>query len=118
MSSRDVTAPGRELHARFLALGDMRGKTAGEVIAVVGQPTSISSMADGKTLLQWQATGCHMALLFGADERFVKITHQYAHYSTDPSSGCVSMVAVMSFLFSTLGLFFAWLMCLLRISRG
>jgi hypothetical protein len=38
----DVTAPGRELHGRFLALGDMTGKTADEIIAVVGPPSSLS----------------------------------------------------------------------------
>lgn len=39
-------------------------------------------MAFGQTLMQWQATGCHMALLFRADGRFVKITHQYAQYAS------------------------------------
>lgn len=77
----DITAPGRELHERFLALGNMTGTTMEQVIAAVGQPTSISSLAAGRLLLQWQATGCHMALLFGADRRFIKITHQHARYA-------------------------------------
>lgn len=90
----DVTAPGRELHRRFLALGDMTGKTADEIIAVVGRPTSISSMAGNATLLQWQATGCHMALLFGADGKLVKITHQYANYAAAPA-GCMTMALAL-----------------------
>lgn len=90
----DITGPGRELHTRFLALGDMTGKTADQIIAVVGPPSSISSMAAGMTLLQWQATGCHMALLFDANGRFAKITHQYAQYAP-ASTGCLLMVAVI-----------------------
>lgn len=80
----DVTAPGRALHGKFLSLGNMTGKTANEIVAVVGRPTSISSMAGGMTLMQWQATGCHMALLFRADGQFAKITHQFANYVGTP----------------------------------
>lgn len=115
MSRRDVTAPGRELHAQFLAIGNMTGKTADEIIAAAGRPTSISSMADGKMLLQWQATGCHMALLFGPDGQFVKITHQYANYSAAPSGGCMNMLVLM---FLVLGCFCGWLIFLLRIGRA
>jgi hypothetical protein len=85
LSAGDVTGPGRVLHARFLALGNMTGKTADEIIVVVGHPSSMSSIARGKTLLQWQATGCHMALVFDADGRFEEITHQYAQYSPAPT---------------------------------
>jgi hypothetical protein len=80
----DVTGPGRELHARFLALGNMSGKTSDQIIASVGRPTSIGSLARGNVLLQWQATGCHMAILFDANGRFVKVTHQYANYAPAP----------------------------------
>ena len=76
----DVTGPGRALHARFLSLGNMAGRTAAEIIAVVGQPSSVSSMAFGQTLMQWQATGCHIALLFAANGRFVKVTHQFTTF--------------------------------------
>ena len=97
----DVTASGRELHGRFLVLGDMTGKTADEIIAVVGNPSSISSMAAGNTLLQWQATGCHMALLFDANGRFVKITHQHAHYAPAPT-GCLTVVVLLVFVLATI----------------
>lgn len=94
----DVTAPGRELHQRFISLGDMTGKTVDEIIAVVGNPSSYSSMAGGQTLVQWQATGCHMALLFGHDGKVVKITHQYAQYDAAPA-GCLTMsIALPLFL--------------------
>jgi hypothetical protein len=63
----------------------MTGKTNDEIMAAVGRPSSISSMAGGKRLLQWQATGCHMALLFDADGRFVEITHQHAQYAPAPT---------------------------------
>lgn len=74
----EVTDPGRILHNRFLSLGDMAGKSAAEIIKAVGQPSSISSLGEN-TLLQWQSTGCHMALLFDDKEQFIKIMHQYAH---------------------------------------
>ena len=77
----DVTAPGRALHARFMSLGNMTGKTATEIVTVVGRPTSISSMAHGMSLLQWQATGYHIAILFGAQGQFLKISHQFANYA-------------------------------------
>jgi hypothetical protein len=76
----DVFAPGRALLGRFIALGDMTGKTSTQIRAVVGHPTSRSSIANGQTLLQWQATGYHIAILFDANERFEKITHEYAHH--------------------------------------
>ncbi len=72
----NVTTPGRELHQKFESLGDMTGKTKDEIIAVVGPPTSTSALPEGKTLLQWQATGCHMALRF-ADDVFDGITHEH-----------------------------------------
>lgn len=71
-----VTSPGRELHRKFVALGNVMGKTKSEIIAQVGPPTSISALAAGKTLLQWQATGCHMALRFNG-ESCEGITHQH-----------------------------------------
>jgi hypothetical protein len=58
----------------------MTGRSAEEIIASVGSPNSISAMAGNQRLLQWQATGCHMALLFDGNDRFVKITHQHAQY--------------------------------------
>jgi hypothetical protein len=85
LGAGDVTGPGRVLHARFVSLGNMTGKTNDEIMAVVGRPSSMSSMAGGKMLLQWQATGCHMALLFDASGRFVEITHQYSHYAPAPT---------------------------------
>jgi hypothetical protein len=95
----DVTAPGRELHRRFVALGNLSGKTADEIIAALGvRPTSASSLAHGTTLLQWQATGCHMALLFDAQGKFVKLTHQYANYVPAPSGCLTLMVLVLAVL--------------------
>jgi len=73
-----VTAPGRALHQRFVNLGNLQGKSKHEIIATVGQPSSISGLPDGKTLLQWQATGCHMALRFDGDI-CEGITHQHLH---------------------------------------
>jgi hypothetical protein len=58
-------------------------------------------MAAGRILLQWQATGCHIALLFGPDGRFIKITHEFANYAPAPS-GCMLTVAMMLILLATI----------------
>ncbi len=91
----DVTGPGRRLCERFKALGDMTGKTVDEIIAGVGSPTSRSAMAHGQVLLQWQATGYHVALLFKAEGRMVGITHESAHFYDAPR-GCLGLVALVA----------------------
>ena len=91
----DVTAPGRRLHSQFRALGDMTGKTVDEIVAGVGPPSSRSSMAHGQWLLQWQATGYHMALLFDAEGRALRITHESAHFAPPPPSGCLGLVSIL-----------------------
>lgn len=73
-----VTGPGLVLHQKFVDLGNLQGKSKDEIIAQVGPPTSISGLPEGKTLLQWQATGCHMALRFDGD-LCEGITHQHLH---------------------------------------
>ena len=82
LSDISLVSPGRELHARFKSLGDMSGKTLDDVVSVVGPPSSSSSIAFGHTLLQWQVTGCHVALLFDRDNRFVSVRH--AEYEPPP----------------------------------
>jgi hypothetical protein len=106
MNQIDVTAPGRNLHARFVSLGNMTGKTVDEIIAAVGPPSSRSSMPFGQMLMQWQATGCHMALLFGPDGRFVKITHEYAGYAPAPPApaGCMGALVTLIILIAMLTL--------------
>jgi hypothetical protein len=91
----DVTGPGRRLCERFRALGDMTGKTADEIIAGVGSPTSRSAIAHGQVLLQWQATGYHVALLFNAEGRMVGITHESAQFYDAPPSGCLGLLTFL-----------------------
>lgn len=78
--SQDVTAPGRALYAQFVSLGKMTEKRAAEIIAVVGQPTSKTSMHEGQTLMQWEQAGCSIALLFDASDRFISVVHRYGAY--------------------------------------
>lgn len=73
-----VTAPGRDMAQRFAALGTLSGRTEAEIVAAVGQPSSRSAMPEGKTLLQWQPTGYHIALLF-KDGVCEGVTHEYLH---------------------------------------
>lgn len=61
-------APGRRLQNKFVSLGTLTGKSLEEIKNVVGNPSAVSAMKEGKTLYQWQATGYHIALLFDAND--------------------------------------------------
>lgn len=90
----DVTGPGRRLNERFRMVGTFNGKSMQEIIVVVGRPTSVSAMAFNQTLLQWQATGYHIALLFDANGIFLKKTHEFANFTAKPS-GCAAAVILL-----------------------
>lgn len=68
LQSAAVKAPGQALNKKFVSLGTLSGKTLKEITAVVGSPNAISSIGDGKTLRQWQATGYHIALIFDSND--------------------------------------------------
>lgn len=63
-----VRAPGASLNQKFVNLGTLSGKTYSEIVSAVGQPSAVSSMAGGKKLRQWQATGYHIALIFDEND--------------------------------------------------
>lgn len=60
----------------FDNIGEVRGRTKSQIIAVVGQPKSVSSIGPDQTLLQWQSHGYHIALHFSGDV-CIGITHEY-----------------------------------------
>ena len=59
-----VTAPGRDLAAKFGRIGVLEGKTKDEITSVAGPPVAISAAPGRNTILQWMATGYHIVLLF------------------------------------------------------
>ena len=69
-------APGRALHKRFVALGSLKGRTRREIVRAVGEPASETPLPDDRTLLQWRATGYHIALVFEKDGRCFGVTHE------------------------------------------
>jgi hypothetical protein len=69
-------APGRALHKRFVALGSLKGRTRREIEKAAGPAAQETALPDGRTLLQWRATGYHIALVFGKDGRCVGVTHE------------------------------------------
>ena len=71
-----LRAPGRALRKRFIALGTLKGKTRKEIVKAAGQPSSETVLPDGRTLLQWRATGYHIALLFEKNGRCFGVTHE------------------------------------------
>ena len=72
-----VRAPGQALGKKFQSLGQMEGKSLDEICAVVGQPTSMSAVGNGKTLYQWMESGFHIAILFDTNKTFAGITSVY-----------------------------------------
>jgi hypothetical protein len=70
-------APGRSLRKRFIALGTLKGMKRREIVKAVGEPGTETPLPDGRTLLQWRATGYHIALVFEANGRCVGVTHEY-----------------------------------------
>ncbi len=69
-------APGRALRKRFIALGTLKGRTRKEIVKAVGQPATETILPDGRTLLQWRATGYHIALVFEKNGRCFGVTHE------------------------------------------
>jgi len=67
------------LHKKFKSLGVLAGRAESEIIAAVGLPVSRSTMPDGSVLLQWQATGFHIALIFDINHICKGITHEFVH---------------------------------------
>ena len=69
-------APGRALRTQFVALGTLKGMTRKEIVKAVGQPATETTLPDGRTLLQWRATGYHIALVFEKNGRCFGVTHE------------------------------------------
>ncbi|MCJ7711878.1 MAG: hypothetical protein MUQ32_13730 [Chloroflexi bacterium] len=79
-------APGRALRKRFIALGTLKGRTRKEIVKAVGQPATETTLPDGRTLLQWRATGYHIALVFEKNGRCFGVTHENGRRVTAVSS--------------------------------
>ena len=79
-------APGRALRKRFIALGTLKGMTRKEIVRSVGEPGTETPLPDGRTLLQWRATGYHIALVFEKNGRCFGVTHENGRRVTAGSS--------------------------------
>lgn len=73
-----TTAPGKSLQNKFVNMGTLTGKSKNEIISIVGSPNSISALPDGKAVLQWMATGYHIALIFN-DDICEGVSHEFAN---------------------------------------
>lgn len=69
-------APGRALRKRFVSLHTLKGKSRKEIVNIVGPPATETPLPDGRTLLQWRATGYHIALVFEQNGRCFGVTHE------------------------------------------
>jgi hypothetical protein len=62
-----VREPGRALQRKFRKLGVLKGQRKSVIFIMAGAPNAISTLPNGRTLCQWQATGYHIALIFDGD---------------------------------------------------
>lgn len=62
-----VKSEGNALAQKFGKLGNLQGKSRAEILAAVGPPSSQSTVAGGKTVIQWIKPGYHIALIFEGD---------------------------------------------------
>jgi hypothetical protein len=69
-------APGRALRKQFVALGSLKGRTRRDIEKAVGPAAQETLLPDGRTLLQWRATGYHIALVFEKNGRCFGVTHE------------------------------------------
>jgi hypothetical protein len=95
MSMYIATLPGRELAIKFQSLGDMTGKTFDQIVSVVGSPNSRAGMAHNQMLYQWLATGYHIAILFDANHRFVKITSEHINVQGPDANDYGSAIGIV-----------------------
>jgi hypothetical protein len=65
---------GQAVASRFGALGDLERRTKADVVRVVGAPVARAELAGGGEVLDWQAWGLHVTLMFDARDRCVGIT--------------------------------------------
>lgn len=70
-----VTASG--LRKKFTDMRTIAGKTKGEIYLLAGPPNSVTSLGEGRELLQWQVTGYHIALSF-TNEVCDGVTHEHS----------------------------------------
>lgn len=67
---------------KFVQFGNVRGKTLEEIVKIVGQPTSMSSIGFNQVLYQWinvsSSGSYHYAMSF-MDGKCVGYTHQSVH---------------------------------------
>jgi hypothetical protein len=80
-------APGRALKRRFVALGALNGKSRAEIERAAGPASQQTALPDGRTLLQWRATGYHIALIFDTRGRCDGVTHENGRRVRGSSSG-------------------------------
>lgn len=72
-----VANPGKMIQKKFVALGDMKGKTIAQITQAVNlKPSLVTNNSDGTKIVKWQMTWFYISLLFDKDGKLVKIVEQ------------------------------------------
>ncbi len=71
-----------DIKNKFAKMGTLSGLTQAEIVQQVGLPNSVSSLPEGKKLLQWQHTSqagaYHIALIFSHDDICEGVSHEFS----------------------------------------
>ena len=95
MSMYTATLPGRNLAIKFQSLGNVIGKTFDEVVAVVGPPNARAGMAHNQILYQWHAVGYHVAIIFDAHHRVLRISSEHINVQDPDANDIASGIGVL-----------------------
>lgn len=60
-------AEARELQAKFISLGELRGKTYAQIVRVAGRPQSRAGIDDSRYSCSWNTQKYHITLQFNGD---------------------------------------------------
>lgn len=66
-----------KIKRKFAKLKPLEGRSIDEILRIVGQPGSRTSLSEGCELLQWSESGYHIAVRFTGG-RCDKIAHEFS----------------------------------------
>ena len=77
--SNQVSKPGRELHQKFISLGNFGGKSIDDITKICGQYNSISYL-NNVILCQWLVCGYHISIVFDSNRTAIRKSHESINY--------------------------------------
>jgi hypothetical protein len=84
MFFRDITHDGYHLHSKFKKLGELPGRSFGEITtSVCMDPIEVTYLEDGNRIYRWAQTGYEIVMLFDHSDHCIKVLHECTPLFTD-----------------------------------